>query len=689
MKTSNLQTKIMLIIGSTISLIFILVVLFISNRANKIIVGDALENTAEKAAAHAQEIESLLNESIITTRTLAKTFEAYSSIPTLERRKVFTKILETTINLNDRYKSVWVTFERNALDNSDALFVNTIHSNEVGRFVATFYRENNQLVNQVVNEEETAVADYYQIPKKEGREVIIEPAPYQYSENGVEYYITTICIPLYDINGVFMGVVGIDIDLAEVQKYIENKNQLMAVFSNEGKIAAHFDPTRINKMAIESESDMLGNENVTNMLANIKEGKVFSTEFYADPIQSDAYIVISPIKIGNTGQFWAFGFAEPMNIALAKVNSLQLAVIIIAIVGLILLLFIVFYLVRSISKPIIETAKFAEKIADGDLTATMSVNRNDEIGNLANSLQRMGSKLREVISGIVAGADNIASASMQLSSTSQQLAQGANEQASSVEEISSTMEEMTSNINANTDNSVQTERISREAQQGITEVASQAKKSVEANKIIMDKITIINDIAFQTNILALNAAVEAARAGEHGRGFAVVASEVRKLAEKSKIAADEIVKLAHDSYQLASGAGEVMLNTIPKVENTTKLIQEIAASSVEQNNGASQVNSSIQQLNDITQQNATAAEEMASSSEELSSQADQLLSVVSFFKVDENNKLSKSILKNPLQAKPKLISAKNIIAASKTHVNGQKSGFKLNLENDYNEFEKY
>jgi methyl-accepting chemotaxis protein len=251
-------------------------------------------------------------------------------------------------------------------------------------------------------------------------------------------------------------------------------------------------------------------------------------------------------------------------------------------------------------------------------------------------------KLKEIIATIVIGSGNIASASQQISSGSQQLSQGASEQAASVEEVSSTMEEISANIQQNTENSQQTEKKSQMAHMGINEVAERAQKAMEANKNIADKITIINDIAFQTNILALNAAVEAARAGEHGKGFAVVAAEVRKLAERSKVAAEEIVDLTQNSLELAEGAGQKMMEILPEVEKTSQLVQEITAASIEQNNGASQVNNAVQQLNTVTQQNSAASEELATSSEEMAAQAEQLKAIVSFFKVDDDQRSVKT-----------------------------------------------
>lgn len=290
-------------------------------------------------------------------------------------------------------------------------------------------------------------------------------------------------------------------------------------------------------------------------------------------------------------------------------------------------------MLEAVIGPLQMAAKNVDRISKGDIPDPITQEYKGDFNEIKNNLNRMIENLSNFAVEIQRTASQVTSGSQQISSSSQQLSQGASEQASSTEEASSSMEEMAANIRQNADNASQTEKIARKASQDAQESGEAVTETVKAMNEIADKIFIIEEIARQTNLLALNAAIEAARAGEHGKGFAVVAAEVRQLAERSQKAANQINELATTNVRVAERAGEMLKKLVPDIQKTAELVQEISASSREQNAGADQINSAIQMLDQVTQQNASASEELASTAEELTAQAEQLLDVASFFKL--------------------------------------------------------
>ncbi|WAJ26475.1 HAMP domain-containing methyl-accepting chemotaxis protein [Antarcticirhabdus aurantiaca] len=368
----------------------------------------------------------------------------------------------------------------------------------------------------------------------------------------------------------------------------------------------------------------------------LDHGLANSTFRAAQIVQND----IMPLSTSIKGELIRFAEAEKAaaetvatgnNEAFLSTRALLIGFGIAAVIlGAAAAIWMAFSLVRGLRRSL----DLAETIGSGDLTRTVDARGRDELGDLERAMNRMSAKLSEIVGGVLGSAGQVASGSALSAQTAEQLSSGSTEQAAASEQASAAVEEMTANVRQNADNAAQTEKIAAQANVNAEKTGTAVAQSVEAMRTIAEKITVVQEIARQTDLLALNAAIEAARAGSHGKGFAVVASEVRKLAERSQQAAAEIGELSVSTLQVSEEAGEMLQRLVPDIRRTAELVGEISAACREQSIGIEQINQAIQQLDQVTQANAGAANEMTATAGELSAEAEALNERAGFFRID-------------------------------------------------------
>lgn len=454
-------------------------------------------------------------------------------------------------------------------------------------------------------------------------------------------------VPIFDESKQITGVLAANINVEILKNFAEKltigKNGKTFVLSRETGVNIYAaNPENMNISFEEISKTQKGytelarvSKDMMKLTANDKaKSEIISID------NEKYYVTYAPLQSAR----WAIALRVPAADFYTSIHNMIILLVIFSVVIIVVAILIGFFYASSVARPIRVIYEALNGISNGDLvlgnidrneTAKIA-ERKDELGKITLALRAMLKSLTETINNVRESAIQVRSGSEQLSMSSQAVSSGASEQAASTEEMSATMEEMTSNIRHTADNAAKTSEIANMASAKAEAGGLAVQDSVKAVETIAEKISVIEDIASQTNMLALNAAIEAARAGEAGKGFAVVASEVRKLAERSQAAAGEISDISAKTCDTAEKAGKLISDVVPSIEQTSQLVQEIATASREQDNGAQQVSTAIIQMDSVVQQNASAAEEMAAMAEELSAEAQRLVKVVSFFKTSSD-----------------------------------------------------
>jgi methyl-accepting chemotaxis protein len=707
MKLKSLQIKIAFWAGICLVITTVIIVAYatITMRVKaEINYAETIKNAENYAASIAREranhIRTELEVALDTARVLAQTLSGIkdNEIRLNLGREEIKGILKTVLTQNPKFLGIGTGWEPDAFDGLDIGYVNEEGHDETGRFIPYWSRgeDGTITVEPLVDYDDEQAGAYYWLPKNTKNECLIEP--YMFPIQGKDVLITTLAVPIIT-NDTFYGMVRVDLRLDGFQEPVDDIEELyegtaqILIISHTGMLVAvtgkpELAGKHIQEMHKDWEED----------LGYIQKGETIAKE------DEGRMAVFAPLKVGHTITPWSVNVLIPMEkITFVADDQRKQAYLdlwrMLGIAGffIAIALVLLWFIARTIIRPIINAVEVAEQLAQGDLTIEIDVTSKDEVGQLQRAMKLMIETLRGFAYGIQKAAKQVASGSQAMSSNAEEMSQGASSQAAAAEEASSSMEEMVANIRQNADNALQTEKIAVKAAEDARESGHAVAKAVEAIQEIAKKIAIIEDITNQTRMLSLNATIEAARAQEYGKGFAVVASEVRMLAERSQAAATEITQLANSSVAVAEKAGEMLTKLVPNIQKTAELVQEISVASKEQNTGAGQVNRAIQQLDQVTQQNSATSEELSATAEELASQAEMLQNTVAFFKAGKADSETENVMgyaSREVRIRPATkVTAQEI---KKKNANGKSIGYRIDMDQRQkkwdkldDEFEKY
>ncbi len=615
---------------ASFTLIYGVTLTYISFKLRKNALEDSKEIIDANLKASRNLIQDDFNQVIVATNTIRDIYNDYFQTDFEGQPELYRNVIAGWLKNSPALLSTWQIWEMKALDPAFE-YRNGRERNIAMRLGERIVTKTERI--DITNEE---LSGKYYDGRQSNKPGIWDPYYDEVTKELEGILMSSIFAPIQDASGKFQGMVGIDVSLNDMSKIISSmdpyEGAVSYLLSRDTSIVAHTNPEFISQKLFDVIN--FESQDFRTGLNKTLSAQDYSFEYTRPDTDTEYYASVTPVVFKGIDTTWTLGIEVPKAVILEKANAIFYQSVIIGLLGLIILYVIVYITAGKIVRPIIKSAEIARDIADGKLNTHIDVDdeQQDEAGDLGRALRDMIGKLKQIVAEIAESSNAIDLASTELATSSNQLSEGASNQAASSEEISSSMEEMVATIQQNSENSKQTEGIALKAAKGIQESFKSSKNTTGSMQEIAQKITIIEEIAKQTNILALNAAVEAARAGEQGRGFAVVASEVKKLAERSQKAAVEIIDLTQHGVEAAEKSGNQLEDIIPEIEKTTQLVQEITASSYEQQSGAEQVNKAIQELNEVTQQNSGSASVFTNNSEHLTLLAEKLKETIAYFK---------------------------------------------------------
>ena len=660
-------------------------VLLVRSRAN--ISTLARDYTAIMAKDSGGVVEQFLGESWYTAETVAQVMDQYENIIPEKRRELYNIILEGIVANNPHIIGAWCVWEADALEGNDRAYIGTPGTAPNGRFVPYWLRQGGKVqLEALVDYDVPGKGNYYLITKKSGITTLLDP--YISEAGGAAGLITTVSTPIRSPDGKLAGIVGINISIDPIQEISQSikpyDDALTAVFSNNGTIVAHFDPSRIGKDMWVTEQDMTGIY-MSDFVDAIKTGKQYTFSNYIEQINENMELYAVPIKIGESTTPWSFAIGIMTKTVMKPVNDMMIIAVFISVLMLVIMTVSAILLARSISKPIVKVADTLKDISEGegDLTRLIQEKGRDEITDLAHYFNLTIKKIKNLIINIKQQAVSLSDIGSNLSSNMTETAAAINEitsniqsikgrvlnqsasvtetnatmeqitanidklddhvklQASSVAQSSSAIEEMLANIQSvtntlikNASNVKELMEASELGRTGLEDVAADIQEIARESEGLLEINSVMENISSQTNLLSMNAAIEAAHAGDAGKGFAVVADEIRKLAESSSEQSKTIstvLKKIKESIDKITVSTDNVIKKFEAIDTGVRTVADqegnIRSAMEEQGEGSKQVLEAIGKVNEITQEVRSETAEMFEGSKEVIHETENLENV--------------------------------------------------------------